>query len=300
MSHYLVTGGAGFIGSNLAQSLIDTRHQVFIVDDLSTGSIANIPEGVTYITASVSASIPHLKALDFDGIFHLGAPSSTPMYRKNPTLVGQAILDFIRLMEYAKEKKTKVVYVSSSSVYNKCPVPWEEDMTLCPTDFYTEARICWERIARIYYGHCNVKSVGLRLFSVYGPHEESKKQYANVITQMLWAKLKGETFEIYGDGEQRRDATFVSDIVAALILAMKSDIKCDIFNVGTGVNYSTNEIAKRIGVKVKYVPTPFLNYVDTTLANVSKAEKMLGFRAKVNLDEGLEKLEHWTIGRKND
>ena len=294
MGHYLVTGGAGFIGSHLAENLINAHQHVFIIDNLSTGSVTNIPQQATYITDSVLASLPHLKYLTLDGIFHLGAPSSTPMYRENPALVGEAILDFTYLMEHARREKIKVVFASSSSVYNKCPIPWKEDMPLHPTDFYTEGRICWERIAQIYYDQYGTKSIGLRFFSVYGPREEFKKRYANVITQMLWAKLKGESFEVFGDGEQRRDCTFVSDIVEALILAMKSEISCDIFNIGTGKNYSTNEIAHKQGVKIKYVPVPFVNYVDTTLADISKAERVLGFKAKVALDEGLKRLYDWT------
>jgi UDP-glucose 4-epimerase len=157
-------------------------------------------------------------------------------------------------------------------------------------DFYTEVRLIWERLAKVYNDFYGTQTVGLRLFSVYGPHEEYKKQYANLITQMIWAKNKGEVFEIYGDGEQRRDATFVSDVVDAFIRAMTNDTKCDVFNVGTGKNYSLNQVAEMVGVKTKYVPIPFKNYVSETLANTAKAEKMLGFKAKVSLEEGIRLL----------
>ncbi len=293
MSSYLVTGGAGFIGSNLARRLLREGHKVLVIDDLSTGSLDNIPKGASFIRGAKIKNIYNYKM--FDGIFHLGAPSSTPMYREDRSLVGKAISDFVLILEYAKRNNIKLVYASSSSVYNNCLIPYKEEMNLFPTDFYTEVRICWERLARVFYEQYNVKSIGLRLFAVYGPHEEAKKTYANLISQMLWAKLKDETFEIYGKGEQRRDETFVSDVVEAFVKAMNSDIDCDVFNIGTGINYSINDIANRIGVEIKYVPVPFNNYVEITLADTLKAEKVLGFKSKVALEEGLKRLKDWTI-----
>jgi UDP-glucose 4-epimerase len=300
MANYLVTGGAGFIGSNLAEQL-SRNNVVVIIDNLLTGSVKNIPPGAIWmkgVTLKQFCTEEH-RATDtrepfkFDGIFHLGQPSSTPMYRADRHLIGKAISDFIYLAEYAFKNNIKMVYASSSSVYNGNETPWREDMNLLPTDFYTEVRIAYERIASVYHQMHQLKAIGLRLFSVYGPHEESKKQYANLITQMLWAKQRGEVFDIYGNGEQRRDATYVNDIVRAFILAMKSPIECEVFNVGTGVSYSLNEIAERIGTKIRYVPVPFSNYVDATMADTTKAEKFLGFKARISLNDGLQQLNDY-------
>ena len=294
---YLVTGGAGFIGSNLVERLQDDGHIVHIVDDYSTGSLENVifarDSGIMLVGKSIKATckIPEFSKRHFDGIFHLGQPSSTPMYRNNRKLVSKTIDEFISIMEYAREYKCPVVYASSSSVYNGNPMPWCETMPIKPTDFYTEVRVSFERLAKVYYELYGVHSCGLRLFSVYGPRETYKHQYANLITQLIWAGQEDLCFPIYGDGKQTRDVTYVSDVVDAFILAMERDFPgARIFNVGTGKSYSINQIARRIGTSFKYVPVPFLNYVEDTLADPRNAEKYLGFKAKVSLDEGLSKL----------
>jgi UDP-glucose 4-epimerase len=289
MKKFLCTGGAGFIASTLATRLLNDGHQVYIVDNLTTGDYHNIPDGAVFLSTSIMGLKDH-KDIKFDGIFHLGAPSSSPILRKDQYLISDTIREFIFLLGLAREQNIKMVYASSSSIYNGCPVPSREDMVITPTDFYTEVRLIWERIAKVYNDFYGTQTVGLRLFSVYGPHEEYKKQYANLITQMIWAKNKGEVFEIYGDGEQRRDATFVTDVVDAFILAMGSSIKYDVVNVGTGKNYSLNQVAKMIGVKTKYVPVPFKNYVSETLANTTKATNLLGFTSKVSLEVGIRLL----------
>ena len=288
MKKFLVSGGCGFIGSNLVEKLLKDGHQVYIIDNLTTGDYHNIPEGAKFLSVSIAG----IKGEKFDGIFHLGAPSSSPILRKDPYLMVGALSDFITLLEYVKDNPaTKLVYTSSSSVYNGCPTPSSEDMVLKPTDFYTEVRIAWERLANIYSSLYDLNTIGLRPFSVYGYREEYKKQYANLITQMIWAKNRGDTFDIYGTGEQRRDATFVTDVVEAYLLAMDSDLPTSVYNVGTGVNYNMNQVAKMIGVKVRYVPVPFKNYVDVTLADTTKAKTALGFKAKVSLEKGIRLLK---------
>lgn len=299
MSNYLVTGGAGFIGSNLVEHLVSNDkdpHEVVVIDDLSTGSRDNVPCGIPVLTSPYIASLDTQKEADLSGVFHLGIPSSTPIYRADRKTVASAINDFIILLEFCKEKNLRLVYVSSSSLYNGNPVPWKEGMHLVPFDFYTEARLCCERLASVYFQHYGVQSVGLRLFSVYGPKEEAKGKYANLITQLLWAKRDNETFEIYGDGLQARDATYVQDAVDAFVLAMESDVECGIFNIGTGRNYTLNRLAKMVGTKVKYVDNPLTNYVGTTLADTTKAIKVLGFEAKVSVEEGIALLTRRLIG----
>jgi UDP-glucose 4-epimerase len=149
-----------------------------------------------------------------------------------------------------------------------------------------------ERMAELYKRLFDVSSSGMRFFSVYGPKETAKKQYANMVTQFLWEMREGKTPLIYGDGSQTRDFTYVKDVTRALQRAMKSDYH-GILNVGTGKAYSFNDVIailnKKLGLSVKpqYKENPIKNYVMYTLADTSKAEKEIGFEAKYNLEEGL-------------
>jgi len=290
-----VTGGCGFIGSNLVERLVKEGYSVVVFDNLHTGNPKNI-EGLDVEFFSE----PYSKLAEIvpkaEVIFHLGIPSSSPMYKRNPKLVGEAINDAIEVFEYAKQSGCKVVYASSSSLYNGNKIPYREDMPIYVTDFYTECRYAIERLAKLYNILFGVKSVGMRFFSIYGPKEEFKGQYANIVSQFLWSMQKDEPPVIFGDGTQTRDFTHVYDVVDSLLLAWKKDFECEIFNVGTGVAYSFNEVVeilnKLLGKNIKpiYKPNPIKNYVYHTLADTTKAEKLLGFKAKIPLEEGVKSL----------
>ncbi len=290
---YIVTGGCGFIGSNLVKKLVEDGNEVVVVDNLSTGSLDNIKDS-NGEKVRVLKSIDELKELDgsdkFNGIFHFGMPSSTPIYRDDRGLIGKTANDTVNLWEFAKDRKIRIVYASSSSMYNKQEPPFKEDMLVIPTDFYTEVRLFVERLARVYYEFYGVRSIGLRLFSVYGKNEKSKGRFANLISQIEWARDKGETFEVYNEGKATRDFTHVSDVIEAFMLAMKSDLDYEIMNIGTGVSHTINQIMGAVGLKdFRYVGNPIKNYVADTLADTGKAEKMLGFRAKIKVMEYIRK-----------
>jgi len=293
----LVTGGAGFIGSNLVEALAG-KHEVVVLDNFHTGSIENlrtVKDKIKLIEAPCSAIIK-LNLSKVEVIFHFGIPSSSPMYKENPLLVGEAINDSIRIFEFARKNKSKLIFASSSSLYNGLQPPHREDMQPKVTDYYTEARLCIERIARLYSTLYQVRSIGLRFFSVYGFHEEAKGKYANIISQFLWEMRKGKSPTIYGDGNQTRDFTFAKDVVDACIKAMESDVQCDIFNVATGVETSFNGIVslfnEMLGTDIRpnYFPNPIQNYVDRTLGDTRKAERYLGFKYRYTLNEGLAEL----------
>jgi UDP-glucose 4-epimerase len=282
---YIVTGGCGFIGSNLVKRLSRDGNEVVIIDDCSTGAASNLPGKFTVLKRISEIK----KAEDADGIFHLGIPSSTPLYRDDRSLVGKAICEFIDIMEYAKENKIKVVYASSSSVYNGNKPPYREDMPILATDFYTEARYSMERLAKVYHDFYKVRSVGLRMFSVYGENEKSKGNFANLVSQIMWAKESGKTFDVYNRGEATRDFIHVSDVVDAYVKVMNSDIDFEILNIGTGKAYTINQIIQAVGLKnFRYVETPFKNYVDKTIADMRKTEKVLGFQARIDVMDYLK------------
>ena len=299
MSKYIVTGGAGFIGSNLVYDLVNKGHEVIVVDSMQTGSRELLKDlNVELYEMPFHEFYKKGRWKDIDGIYHLGKPSASPMYRESRDRLIESVQGSIAVLEMAKELGVKIVAASTSSVYNGLPPPHSEDMIIEPTDFYTEARIFEERNAKVYELLYGIKWNEMRFFSVYGPREQFKKGYANLVTQFLWAAMKGEQPIIYGNGEQRRDFIYVEDVVRALELAMASD-KNGIYNVGTGVSYSLNQVIKileeelGVNIKPKYIPNPVKNYVMVTQASTEKAYKDLGFKAEVELREGIRRIARY-------
>jgi UDP-glucose 4-epimerase len=292
----LVTGGAGFIGSNLVEALVDD-YEVTVLDNLHTGSMDNlksVQKDIKFIKGSCNNCLD-LGLEPHDIIFHLGIPSSSPMYKKDPFLVGEAINGMVAIMELARKSEAKkVVFASSSSVYNGVPTPHREDAVIPVKDYYTEARLAIERVAELYYQLYGIDYAGLRFFSVYGPHEEAKGPYANMISQFLWTMREGKAPIIFGDGTQTRDFTFVKDVTSAMIMAVGKGT--GVFNLGTGKSYSFNYVAdllnKKLGTNLKpvYKENPIKNYVKDTLADTSKMKEHLGFEAKWSLEAGIEEI----------
>ncbi|MEW6528807.1 MAG: NAD-dependent epimerase/dehydratase family protein [Candidatus Micrarchaeota archaeon] len=293
----LVTGGAGFIGSNIVAALLKEKHDITVLDNFHSSKGNQNLKGlnVTLIKGEVG-KIDKLNIEKPEVIFHQGIYSSSPMYKENPRLVAKAIDDFIVLLEFAKKHSAQVIFASTSSIYNNIAPPHKENSVPKITDFYTETRITMERIAELYNNLYGMKIIGLRYFSVYGPNEKSKGQYANLVSQFLWAMMKNEIPVIYGDGTQSRDFIYVEDVVRANILAMKSKLRFGIYNVGTGKTYSLNQLIdilnKKLGTKIRpcYVENKIKNYVQTTLADTTKARNELSFNAEVTLEQGIENI----------
>jgi UDP-glucose 4-epimerase len=293
----LVTGGAGFIGSNLVEDLLESGKDVIVLDNMSTGKLSNLANLKNPHLTIIQESCNNLAELAMkpEEIYHLGIPSSSPMYKKDPMLVGAAINGSIAVFELARKCGSRVVYASSSSLYNGISPPHEEDMQILVTDYYTEARLAIERIAELYKRLFDVGSVGMRFFSVYGPREESKRNYANMVSQFLWDMRAGRVPVIYGDGLQTRDFTYVKDVVRALVLGMGSGYH-GILNVGTGTAHSFNDVIRllneRLGLHTtpQYIENPIKNYVGHTLANTSRTKEVLGFEARYTLEGGLDDL----------
>ena len=302
----IVTGGAGFIGSNLAEHL-SKDNEVTIIDKIHTGNEANIKEAVKNGAILIKDDARNIGNYDLnpDVVFHLGMYSSTPMYGANRHFVGEVIDGAVSMYEFCVKKGAKIVIASSSSIYNGQKPPHREDMIPIVTDFYTEARIGVERLAELYAKLNKLNAVAVRFFSVYGKHEEYKGQYANLVTQFMWAAQKGEDPVIYGDGSQTRDFTYVDDTVRALELAAMKDFdKFEIFNAGRGHAYTINEmitiLGKQMGkeIKPKYIINPLKNYVEHTQADTKKATEMLGFTAQYSLDQGIAKLLEYYKNKK--
>ena len=291
----VVTGGAGFIGSNLVRRLIKDGNNVTVIDNLHTGSKENLTGvNVNFINANSGDGVKQLKER-VEKMFHQGVYSSSPMYKNDPTLLGKVVDEFIKVLEYCRKNETKLVFASTSSMYGGYEPPHNEKLEVRVTDYYTEGRYYFERLAELYHKLYGMNIVGLRYFSVYGPYEQAKKQYANLITQFLWDMKQGKSPVVYGDGEQKRDFTYVDDIVEGNLLAMNSK-KHGNYNLGTGVTTTVNDMIKILNQKMntniepKYIENKVKNYVTVTRADTSKSERELGFRAKISLEKGIEKI----------
>ncbi|VVC04512.1 ADP-L-glycero-D-manno-heptose-6-epimerase [Candidatus Bilamarchaeum dharawalense] len=290
----LVTGALGFIGSHLTERLVRDGHEVVALDNMHTGNEANVAavKNKIKILKMNSGDISKLEE-KFDTIYHQGIYSSSPMYKENPHFTAKVIDEWISILEYTRKNNNKLIFASSSSLYNGNKPPHREDMEIKITDFYTEARYTMERLAILYHDLYGIKSIGLRYFSVYGPHEKSKGKYANLVSQFLWEMQAGHQPLLLGDGTQSRDFTYVDDVVEANLLALKYS-KFGIFNVGTGKNVNLNQVVnllnKKLGTNIqpKYEPNKIKNYVPHTLADTSKTKAELGFSAKTNLEKGID------------
>jgi len=303
----LVTGGAGFIGSNLANSLAARKENTVVaLDDLSLGTPANLSPNVRFTEGSVMESdLVNEMTKDCDYIFHQAAKSSSPMFKDDPREgMDVNLMGFMNVMEGARRNKVKkVIFATSSSIYNGLKAPFKESQTVFPRSFYETSFYCREAIARSYFLEYDVNSIGLRYFSIYGPNEAHKKNFANNISQFLWDMASGKSPLIYGDGSQTRDFTYVEDVVQANTLAMQSDKKFGIYNVGTGVETSFNEVLMTINaqlgttIRAEYQKNPIKNYVQQTMANISLASRELGYRPRWNISNGIKSLVRLVVQR---
>lgn len=293
--NYLVTGGLGFIGSNIAKKLLADGNKVWIIDNLHTGSYENKAEGAT-VFEGVSGKVSELELPKMDAVFHDGIYSSSPMYKEDPSLVAKSMDDFLKILDFCRKNDCPLVFASTSSAYNGVRPPQKEDAEIRPLDLYSETRLYMERVSELYAKMHGMRIAGMRYFSVYGPGEKAKKKYANLVSQFLWAMRRDEAPVIYGDGGQTRDLTYVEDVVGANLLAAERVRGFEALNVGTGKYYTMNQLVGMLnkalgkGIRPKYVENPIKNYVEYTQADTSKAKEKIGFEAKVSLEEGIGRL----------
>lgn len=303
MDKVLVTGGAGFIGSNLVHELVSRGVEVKVLDDLYLGDRQNLEgviDDIEFIEGSVLDRDRVEKAVEgVDTVFHQAARSSAPMHMEEPRKGARVNIEgFINTCEAAIEEDVeKVVYASTSSMYGSVEPPHREDMGEVPTNLYTASKMSRERYGECYSYNERIETTGLRYFAVYGPRERAKGKFANVVTQFLWKIMDDERPVIWGDGSQTRDFTFVEDVVKANILAAERGEELDgkYFNVGTGKDVSFNTVVEKINevlgknVEPKHVDNPRDKYVQITKADISRAREKLGYEPQYSFMEGLEK-----------
>jgi UDP-glucose 4-epimerase len=301
---YLVTGGAGFIGSNIAGTLQD-QGDVLIVDDLSTGKYRNIEplvnDGARFYESSILDTEKLLAITkEVDYIFHQAALPSVARSIKDPIKTNNVnVSGTLNVLEAARTNHVKkVIYASSSSVYGESKtLPKKESMTPNPISPYAVSKLTSEYYCRTYSKIFGLPTVCLRYFNVYGQKQNPQSEYSAVIPKFITRILQGKQPTINGDGNHTRDFTYIKDVVQANIKAMKPKTE-GIFNVAYGEKTSLNELVNKIMeltsiyVNVKYGPERPGDIKDS-LADISKARKQLGYRPKYDINRGLKETIKW-------
>src|SRR6266436_6053751 len=312
MATYLITGVAGFIGSSLARAVLAQGDQVRGIDNFATGKRENITEILDRI------DFPDVYILDLDAIheacrgvddiFHEAAIPSVPKSVLDPLGSNRTNVDgTVHLLIEAKDAKVKrMVYAASASAYGDTPtLPKREDMPPNPISPYATAKLASEYYMTSFYRCYGLETVCLRYFNVFGPRQDPTSQYSGVLAKFITQMLDSEQPTILGDGKQSRDFTYIDNAVDANLLAIKaaaSQVAGRVFNVATGERADLNEtfqlLKKIIGYKgdVKYGPER-AGDVKHSLADLSLAEQQLGYKPKVNFEEGLRLTVEWYRGQ---
>jgi len=291
MTRCLVTGAAGFIGSNLVDELIKQGYEVIAIDNESAESNEEFywndkAQNYKYDIRDYENTRPLYDGVDY--VFHLAAESRIQPAIKNPiNAISLNCVGTCTVLQCAREAEVKrLMYSSTSSGYGFNPYPNDETQPDDCLNPYSVSKVAGEKLCKMYTDLFGLKTVVFRYFNVYGERSPVRGQYAPVIGIFLRQKNAGESLTIVGDGEQRRDFTHVSDVVAANILAATTEVddKCygQMYNVGNGVNYSINEIADSISDNQVNIP-PRVGEARTTLANSSKLRNTFRWNPKVSL-----------------
>lgn len=295
--HYLVTGGAGFIGSHLVEALLIRGDRVRILDDFSTGKEENVPAGIEVLRASVADQGAVAKACQgVEGIFHLAAYPNVQFSIEYPRETNEVNLTgTLNVLLAARDAGVKrVVYSASSAAYgDQETMPLQEELKPNPKSPYGLQKYVGEeycRMASLFFG---VETVSLRYFNVYGPRLSFKGAYVTVIAVFLKQHAAGAPLTITSDGTQTRDFVYIDDVVQANLLAMETREvgKGEVINIGTGVSRSVNEIAQRIGGPTVNI-APRVEPHDT-LADVRRAKRLLGWAPSVVFEEGIKGTVEW-------
>jgi UDP-glucose 4-epimerase len=306
MDKFLVTGGAGFIGSNICTKLISQGCFVRVIDNLLTGkkiNLAAISDKIEFIEADMGnpdAARAAMKGINV--VLHQGALPSVPRSIDDPALTHRHCVDatFTLLLAARDAKVKRFVYAASSSAYGDTPtLPKVETMPVNPLSPYAAAKLMGEYYCSVFYKVFGLETISLRYFNVFGPHQDPTSQYAAAIPAFVTSILKDKPPTIYGDGEQTRDFTYVDNIVEANLLAARAkQTKGEVVNIACGeaitVNAIIDMINKIVGKNIKptYAPSN-KGDVKHSLADITQAKKLIGFKPVVLFEDGLKKAIEW-------
>lgn len=306
---YLVTGGAGFIGSNIVDELVRRGQQVAVLDDLSSGKESNLA-GVRGKIDFHKGSITDLQAVQAaakgaDYVIHLAARTSVPRSVADPLESNRVNIDgTLNVLVAARDAKVKrYVFAASSSAYGETPVlPKVETMPPQPISPYGVTKFVGELYAQVFGRVYGLSNACVRYFNVFGPRQDPTSQYSGVLSRFMLAVIEGQPPVVFGDGEQTRDFTYIDNVVDETLRACEAqDASGKVFNGGTGARISLNQVLKLLEkisgkkIQARYDP-PRNGDIRDSQADISLARKVLGYAPSVQFEQGLEKTWEWYKG----
>jgi UDP-N-acetylglucosamine/UDP-N-acetyl-alpha-D-glucosaminouronate 4-epimerase len=303
---YLVTGGAGFIGSHIVDELLRRKHEVTVLDDFSSGKEENLAEAqrkVRLIRADIcnlDADREACRGADF--VLHLAARTSVPRSVADPLETNRINIDgTLNVLVAARDAKVRrIVVAASSSAYGETEtLPKVETMPPEPISPYGVTKFVGELYAQVFGRAYGLENVSLRYFNVFGPRQDPTSQYSGVLSRFMLAVIQGESPVVFGDGEQSRDFTFVDNIVDLSLRACEAHgASGRVFNGGTGSRITLNDVLKLLGkisarpIRAKYDP-PRTGDILHSQADVARSRQILGYEPRVNFEEGLRRTWEW-------
>jgi nucleoside-diphosphate-sugar epimerase len=305
MSHYLVTGGAGFIGSHLAEELIGRGQTVRVADNLVTGRRANLGhvKGIEFLEGDLADPVFARRAVEgVDYVLHQAAIPSVPRSVKDPVTSHRANVDAtLNVLVSARDAGVKrLVFASSSSAYGDTPtLPKREDMPNSPLSPYALQKVIGEQYLQMFTRLYGLETVSIRYFNVFGPRQDPASPYSGVISVFATALLENRAPVIYGDGEQTRDFTYVANVVDGVLRACEADgVSGEVINVATGGRVSLNQLFRTMRDLVGGTVEPTYGEVRAgdvkdSQADISKARRLLDYEPAISFEDGLKRTIEW-------
>lgn len=291
----LVTGGAGFIGSNVASRLLAEGHETVVLDDFSSATFKNLVDFrgdvLTFDLFSIDLT-PLQKLGPFDVIFHQASITDTTVLDQRKMMQNNAE-GFRNLLSLAEQWGSRVVWASSAATYGRGPAPMSESQRPEPLNVYGYSKLSMEDLARQYGPRLKHPIVGLRYFNVYGPGEQHKGKFASMIHQLAKQMLAGKRPRIFAPGDQKRDFVYIEDVIQMNLLAARSKAP-GVFNVGAGSAASFNDVVRELNRVLKtdlppeYFENPYDFFQTWTEADLTESRKVLGYAPKYDLPKGIE------------
>ncbi len=308
MANFLVTGGAGFIGSNLVRYLLQRGHNVRVIDNFITGkreNLADVMNKIELIMGDIRDEETVGSAMrDMDYVLHQGALPSVPRSLENPALTNDInVSGTITVLEAARRHKIRrLIYAASSSAYGNQPTDKKVETQIPqPLSPYAVSKLAGEYYCRAYAECFGLQTVSLRYFNIFGPYQDPESQYAAVIPRFVTALLKNESPVIYGDGLQSRDFTYVENVCSANLLAAFSEKvgNGEVINIACGATYNLLEVLEwlkeftgKTHIKPTFAP-PRKGDVRRSLADITKAKELIGYEVLVDFRRGLQLTVEW-------